>query len=264
MVPPGIPTLNLDGRSLGSIANRHPSTQGAGSSAAPSWSSLFIESQFYYVFTNMEYYEPTGKDGISEVPNHIVEEGENVWKHYLVGYFIEKRLPFLVVKNMLQKLWIVKGNFEMVADKELFYFKFGCEEDRQMVIEQGPIFVVGRVFVIRPWTDDLDSQRKEIQTVPVWVKMDLPKILWTEKGISFVARRLGKPLCVDAATANRTRLNYVKVCIAVDASCKFPDHRKFNLGKGRIVDVTFDYPWIPSFCSKCVAFGYSSEKCNKG
>ncbi|KAF9606891.1 hypothetical protein IFM89_029490 [Coptis chinensis] len=118
----------------------------------------------------------------------------------------------------------------MVADKVLFYFKFGCEEDRQMVIEQGPIFVVGRVFVIRPWADDLDSQRKGIQKVPVWVKMDLPKILWTDKGISFVAGRLGKPLCVDAATANRTRLNYAKVCIEVDAS----------------------------------SFGHSSEKCNKG
>ncbi|KAF9607838.1 hypothetical protein IFM89_002055 [Coptis chinensis] len=40
----------------------------------------------------------------------------------------------------------------MIDDKDLFYFKFFNKEDRQIVIDHGPLFLAGRIFVVRSWS----------------------------------------------------------------------------------------------------------------
>ncbi|KAF9595305.1 hypothetical protein IFM89_038457 [Coptis chinensis] len=51
------------------------------------------------------------------------------------------------------------------------------------MLEGGPLFIVGRVFIIRLWSEELDIQRKNMSMLPIWVKLyDIPKQLWTKRG----------------------------------------------------------------------------------
>ncbi|KAF9615233.1 hypothetical protein IFM89_022495 [Coptis chinensis] len=97
--------------------------------------------------------------------------------------------------------------------------------------------MAGRVFMIRPWTEELEAQRRNMTTLPILVKIwDIPKQMWTKKGISFIASRIGKPHYWDEATRKKQRLNYAKVCI--------------------------EYLWIPSTCSPCKKVGHKDTTCS--
>ncbi|KAF9586869.1 hypothetical protein IFM89_039918 [Coptis chinensis] len=103
------------------------------------------------------------------------------------GFFLEKRLPFLIVRDLLRKRWKLKGNFEMVADEELFYFKFSNSDDRNKVLETGSVYISGRCFVISKWSQDIERRRNLVQLIPIWVNLhNAPKELWTDDGLSYL------------------------------------------------------------------------------
>ncbi|KAF5185843.1 hypothetical protein FRX31_024563 [Thalictrum thalictroides] len=84
------------------------------------------------------------------------------------------------------------------------------------VVEAGPVFIVGRLFVVRRWTEEVERLRNRVNTMPVWANLyNLPKTLWTKKGISFVASVIGHPLFSDSTTFKKERLEYAQVCIEV-------------------------------------------------
>ncbi|KAF9618718.1 hypothetical protein IFM89_002413 [Coptis chinensis] len=174
-----------------------------------------------------------------------------------------KRLSYPFVKESLNKHCKVKGNYEMIADRDLLYFKFVNEEDRKMVIEHGPLFIAGRIFVVRPWSESIEQHRNKMKSLPIWVKLDLPKQLWTSNGIDFVSSIIGEPICMDNATANRTRLSYARICAFVNTDFKFPSSIRVNLGDGKEVDISLEYDWIPSLCKICNIFGHADAKCHK-
>ncbi|KAF9610146.1 hypothetical protein IFM89_020278 [Coptis chinensis] len=151
----------------------------------------------------------------------------------------------------------------MIADRELFYFKFFNDEDKQTVIDHGPIFLAGRIFVVRPWSPTVEEYRNGIKVVPLWVKLDIPKHLWTKRGLEMVTSVLGDPLCMDEATSNRTRISYARVCIVVNLVFKFLSHFLVKFGEGNIVDIGVEYEWVLEKCSFCKAFSHSDNKCLK-
>ncbi|KAF9603515.1 hypothetical protein IFM89_036788 [Coptis chinensis] len=120
-----------------------------------------------------------------------------------------------------------------------------------------------RIFIIRPWSEDLETDRDNLKTVPIWVKLhDVPKILWTKHGMSFIASRLGKPHCWDAASQKRSRLDYARACVEVLVDSLYPTYLKFRLG-GKIVTVGVEYSWKPTSCTHYQIFGHNIAKCPK-
>ncbi|KAF9626345.1 hypothetical protein IFM89_032194 [Coptis chinensis] len=103
----------------------------ASSSANPpfSWSSLFHDKSPTFVNEQLEFVESTSVDDVIEVPRFVLEEGIEQWSEFLVGYFVEKRMPFPLVKRTLKRIWKTKANYEISTDKNLFYFKFSDDED---------------------------------------------------------------------------------------------------------------------------------------
>ncbi|KAF9602841.1 hypothetical protein IFM89_031701 [Coptis chinensis] len=85
----------------------------------------------------------------------------------------------------LEKTWKTTS-YEISTNDDLFYFKFSNDKDRKKVLE-------------------------------------VPKQLWTCKGISMIASRIRKPLSWDAATKKRQRLNFTRVCIEVNVSLETLD-----------------------------------------
>ncbi|KAF9611553.1 hypothetical protein IFM89_032953 [Coptis chinensis] len=78
---------------------------------------------------NLEWIESDTTVDVVEVPDDILEEGIELWKDQLVGFFVEQRLHLPVVKQMLEKTWKTKADYEIATDKDVFYFKF--KEDKR-------------------------------------------------------------------------------------------------------------------------------------
>ncbi|PIA35113.1 hypothetical protein AQUCO_03600049v1, partial [Aquilegia coerulea] len=227
------------------------------------WSDLFKSSNSSYLDTSLEPLKPVFVDGVAEVPQDIINEGIEEWGEVVVGFFVDRRLPFKVVKESLTKIWKVKGAFSITTDKELYYFNFHDEEDRKSVTEQGPVFIAGRLFVVRRWTEEVERLRDRVNTMPMWANLyNLPKTLWTKKGISFVASVIGFPLFSDAMTFKKERLEYARVCIEVSCDQQFESTIQLKMGEEYAL-IKVDYPWKPPACTICQCFGHKTTKCAK-
>ncbi|KAF9618231.1 hypothetical protein IFM89_000866 [Coptis chinensis] len=104
-------------------------------------------------------------------------KGLNEWREYVVGIFLEQRLPYPVVKEFLKKKWKTKGVYEMVADSNLFYFKFSNEEDKRKVLENPQIFMAGKCFIVTQWTQDIERRKDVVKAIPIWLNLyNVPKV----------------------------------------------------------------------------------------
>ncbi|KAF5182809.1 zinc ion binding / nucleic acid binding protein [Thalictrum thalictroides] len=245
-----------------SMAEAFPSLPNKGKSVVPNpWAALF-NYQTPGFATSLSSFVPTFVDGHADVPQELIDQGLEVWKDYAVGFFIDRKLPYKLVKDSLTKAWKLGADFEMITDKQLYYFKFVSEEDKRKVIEMGPVFIVGRVFIISNWSPEIEAQRDYITSVPIWAKiLDLPKELWTDDGISYAASLIGNPKCMDELTAKRKRLSFARVCVEVDVSRELPKTISLKIGQ-KFYICKVEYPWIPLSCSKCKRFGHSDKKCH--
>ncbi|KAF9624274.1 hypothetical protein IFM89_009182 [Coptis chinensis] len=170
-------------------------------------------------------------------------------------------MSFPFVKNALEKTWKLKGSMDITTDRDLFYISFTASEDKQAVLEGGPIFIAGKIFVVMPWSPEAESQRNNVTTVPIWAKLSkVPKELWTKKGLSFLASLIGGPLCMDGATSMKRRLDFAKVCVTIPLDFEFPSSIKLKI-RGKVVFVDVEYPWKPPSCSRCSRFGHLTARC---
>ncbi|KAF9607568.1 hypothetical protein IFM89_036930 [Coptis chinensis] len=170
-------------------------------------------------------------------------------------------MSFPFVKNALEKAWKIKGSMDITTDRDLFYISFSVSEDKQAVLEGGPIFIAGKIFVVMPWTPEAESQRNNVSTVPIWAKLSkVPKELWTKKGLSFLASLIGGPLCMDGATSMKRRLDFAKVCVTIPLDFEFPSSIKLKI-RGKHIFVDVEYPWKPPSCSRCCRFGHPTARC---
>ncbi|KAF5196087.1 hypothetical protein FRX31_014324 [Thalictrum thalictroides] len=165
------------------------------------WCSLLKEpppSAGKEIFTFME---PTLEDGILEIEEEILKEGSKEWEEKLVGFFLDKKLPFMVVKEAILKKWKPKGQVDVALDGDIFYFTFYNSEDKHEALDLGSVYLSGKLFVIKPWSREVEENRGEIHSVPIWVKMHhVPKNLWNIKGFS----RL------DCGVFGHSKANYIK------------------------------------------------------
>ena len=75
----------------------------------------------------LQYSKPQRTDGkfVVKPPEEAVMEGIDMWKGCLVGQFLDKQLPFSVVRLLVNKLW---GKKEMpdisTTENGLYFFRF--------------------------------------------------------------------------------------------------------------------------------------------
>ncbi|KAF5208029.1 zinc ion binding / nucleic acid binding protein, partial [Thalictrum thalictroides] len=228
------------------------------------WANLFRSDKGESFNVDLYQYEPCYENGVAKCPIDILEKGDKEWKEYIVGFFMGRRLPYPMVKEALKKQWKVKGNYEIATDEDFFYFKFSNDEDRRVVMDQGPVFIAGRIFILKPWNNSIESQRRQFRSIPLWVNVHgVPKNLWTKEGLSYIGSLLGKPICTDEATIKKTRLTFARICVEVESIASLPVSKKVDISEEEPVTLTFDYPWKPQQCAKCNEFGHTEKRCGE-
>ena len=246
--PDFAPTINLE------MANDPP---------VKSWKSLV--SMPVKTDGPLKYYKPHCADGIfvAKPPVEAVNEGIDMWKGCLVGQFLDKRLPFPVVRSLVNRLW---GKREMpdisTTENGLFFFRFRDPEARDWVMDAGPWHLAGRPFILRAWKPGMDMLNIQLSSIPIWVRFyNIPLEYWTNTCLGHIASTVGIPLHLDPLTENQTKLSFARICIEVGVDCKFPKSVLLDRGNGNYSTIRIEYPWAPQCCSECKLFGHSLVNC---
>ena len=191
-------------------------------------------------------------------------EGINMWRGCLVGQFLDKRLPFQVVRSLVDKLW---GKKEMpdisTTENDLYFFRFRDPDARDWVMESGPWHLAGRPFILRAWQPGMDMLKIQLTTIPIWVKFyNIHLEYWTNTCLGYIASVACNPLHLDSLTENLSKQYFAMKCVEVGVECDFPKSVLLVMGNGKYTKIRIEYPWAPQCCSYYKWFGHKLVNCH--
>ncbi|KAI6697193.1 hypothetical protein NL676_017312 [Syzygium grande] len=220
-----------------------------------SWVAVARSAEKRY---GLSFIPPTIVDGkpLVQISEAILEDSNPKWKECLVGYFVGKKLPFMLTETTVKNVW---GNnlVDVMANGDgFFFFHIPDESFRRKVLDGGPITILRVPMILKQWHPNLKLIKDQHQSIPIWVKLrDIPYALWSAFGISTIANALGKPLHVDSQTEKMRMLSYARVCIEIKASQIMLDSVDVKLND-EIWLVKVEYEWRPISCISCGTFGH--------
>ncbi|OVA15714.1 protein of unknown function DUF4283 [Macleaya cordata] len=241
--------------SLSSTNHAHPNVP---------WVSLFASSKRLSSSAVLSFIPPTSVEGklMVTISSDDYKEQIRTCDEFLIGSFVGRRLPYSLVKESLVKVWGLKGEFSLtIHGQSAFVFKFSCDEDRQMALEHGPVYIANRLFIVRTWQPFLEQEIAVLKSIPIWVCLkNVPLHMWNPKGLSSIASAIGKPIMMDNLTASGDRRSFARVCVEVSADDILLEAIPVLIDGHRKVNVTTEYSWKPQKCSSCKTFGHSSTR----
>lgn len=132
-----------------------------------------------------------------------------------IGRFLGRppSLDFLRQENL--RKWKTKGQVHVMDLVRGFYiFRFMNEEDKNMILAQGPWTPRGQPLNLFSWKSGFDPLTADIGKSSIWIQLiNLPIELRTKKLIESVAAHFGAVLQVDDMTLNDARGSFCRVCV---------------------------------------------------
>lgn len=215
----------------------------------------------------LKFHPPLIKDAQVVVcpPVEVVEAGASKWADCVVGYFLDKQLPFSAVESIAKRIWRKFGIQQVLSnDKGFFFFKFSQDGAHRRVIEAGPWHFGGKLMVLKQWSSQMKLEKDEFDTVPLWAQFyNVPLELWNEEGLSYIASAIGNPLYADSMTESGQRLSFARICVEVVVGSDFPNSVCVEYANGKNVVIGVKYPWKPLRCLECHLFGHSEAQCGR-
>lgn len=196
------------------------------------------------------------------VPTTVTERGRREWHNTLVGFFLDRKLPYSLVVPAASKFWGNAGLVDTLAsDQGTFFFKFDTQVSLDAVLEGGPWHFAGRPIILRKWEPHLSIEKDNISKIPIWVHFfNIPLEYWTPEGLSYIASMIGKPLRVDKTTAEGRRISYARICIEIDATEEWLTEFELEATAGiKPISIKVEYQWTPTRCSMCKCFGHDCQ-----
>ena len=92
-----------------------------------SWAERVSKTSVTTSRKQLKYFEPSieASKVVVSLPPEIEEQGLKKWEHYLVGYFLDPKLPQSVVRSITMKLWAKQGLIDAIPHGSGFYiFRF--------------------------------------------------------------------------------------------------------------------------------------------
>lgn len=213
---------------------------------------------------NLSYFPPQLRDSKVVVcpPQDVVDQGSDLWTDCIVGYFLDKKVPFPIVKNIVMRIWEKFGIYDVRAnDQGFFFFKFSKVDAYRSLMETGPCHIAGKLMILKQWEPQMVLTKENLSTIPIWVQFsNIPLEFWTERGLSYIASGIGKPLYADVLTEKGQRLSFAKICVEVTVDSPLPDVVEVEYANGSSAFVATKYPWKPSRCSECRVFGHTEAR----
>jgi len=100
----------------------------------------------------LKFYKPDDGNARNciEMPVAVTKEGSKKWESTLMGYFIEKKLPYSLVSKAAYRYWGKVGLSEVLATESgYFFFKFSTTDQKDAVMEGGPWHFASQPMILK-------------------------------------------------------------------------------------------------------------------
>ncbi|XP_074265521.1 uncharacterized protein LOC141587960 [Silene latifolia] len=98
----------------------------------------------------------------------------------------------------------------------------------------------------------------------VWVLFpNLDPCFWSQAALSKVASFVGRPICADEPTTNKSKIAFARILVEVDLSKELPKGMTLQTPYRGTVLQKIVYEWLPYYCHTCHKIGHTMDRCNK-
>ncbi|GKB16211.1 zinc knuckle CX2CX4HX4C containing protein [Tanacetum coccineum] len=208
------------------------------------------------------------------IPKAAVDEVREHFSNTLYGYFIGKRIPFLIVEKYVLNTWAKYGIERAIIRNGFYLFKFKTKEGMEQVMEHGPWTIRLSPLILNIWKPNTKLVKEEVASIPVWVKLHkVPIVAYSEVGLSYITSKLGKPIMLDSYTCDMClnpwgRSSYARALIEMTSDRAFVESLVVGIpledGLGHSMEtIEVEYEWKPPHCGVCKTFGHTLSTCPK-
>ncbi|KAI8542487.1 hypothetical protein RHMOL_Rhmol08G0141500 [Rhododendron molle] len=223
----------------------------------PKWSSVVAQSSSGESPMTLSYFPPvvTAEKPVVYLPPSVEAKGCQQWADCVVGYFLDKKVHFKLVKDIVTNIWRKFGIYEVLSnDRGFYFFKFSHGDAIRKLIEAGPWLIAGKLMILKPWRPQMSLEKKQLSKIPIWEQFSsIPLEFWNEEGLSRIASAIGVPLYADDTTENCQRLSFARICVEVDVRTELLDSVEVVNAAGVSCEIPVKYSWKPIRCSKKAA-----------
>ncbi|XP_031260174.1 uncharacterized protein LOC116118323 [Pistacia vera] len=199
------------------------------------------------------------KDDILHILDDVIDDNDVEWLRCIVGCFLGYSMPFHAVRSIAFHAWEATGLEDVMSTGTGFYiFRFRDKDAVHSILERGSWMFRGKSIILQQWHAQFTFDKGRISKVLVWARLNgLPYPLWSHKGLCIVSSMLGRLLSSDKTTSERTRLDYGRVCVELDAAKPLRCHIEFQCRISvEAIQIIVEYEWTPKRCPKCYVFGH--------
>ncbi|GJU97362.1 zinc knuckle CX2CX4HX4C containing protein [Tanacetum coccineum] len=126
-----------------------------------------VDTNFYPLVADLVF----GGVNIS-IPHKVVETVSTSFEHTLYGYFIGKRMAFLVVEYYVRNNWAKHGLKRIMMNSNgFFFFKFDLCVGLEAILEGGPWLIRKSLIILKKWLMDTRLFKEELTRILIWVKL---------------------------------------------------------------------------------------------
>ncbi|XP_074313849.1 uncharacterized protein LOC141649045 [Silene latifolia] len=178
------------------------------------------------------------------------------WSCTLVGTVMGRQTSIVKLNSLVSKHWNHITTPEVLYFSRGWYcFRFLCKEDMESV-QLDSWNINGYPLVFKPWSPTVAEELSVVISVPVWVLFpNLDPCFWSQSALSKVASFVGRPICTDEPTTNKSKIAFARILVEVDLSQDLP--------KGMCRYPNIEYEWVPHFCHTCKKIGHTQDRCNR-
>lgn len=230
-----------------------------------SWDSFDIK-KLRNAGCKLKYVAPESIQGqvVGRIEAADVQTELEYWKTSVVCYVLGANPPFPIFNGFIKRVWGQYGIDKILMQQNgMFVIRFTTEVGRDTVLNNGILHFDKKPIILEPWTDNLNYAKKEVDKVPVWIRLEnLELKYWNANSLSSIASLVGSPIMADSMTESRERIQYARLLVEVDTK-KMPEIVLFANEKGVLVEQQVTYEWKPTQCSFCKGYGHEEPVCKK-
>ncbi|XP_074303248.1 uncharacterized protein LOC141637696 [Silene latifolia] len=149
-----------------------------------------------------------------------------LWSNTLMGNVLGGRPTLKTVQEFVNKTWANIASPTVQYFKQgWFTFRFDSDAALNNVLKQGPWKVGHNTLILKQWSPSFSLDMDRVAKVPIWILFPgLDPFLRTDKVLSKMASKVGKPLFADPATTSKEKLSFARVLVEADVSKELPSH----------------------------------------
>lgn len=192
------------------------------------------------------------------------EEGKSLWKHAIVGAFLDFKPSHADVIHWVEVNWKSYQPRVSHIKPGVYLFDFKSEADKLAVLGRDWSFYHKSSIALRDWNPDMDIDSMAFNTRRMWIQ--LPKLnyrFWSRKNLSKLASYIGVPIVMDRLTTSSSRLSFARILVEVSVDAELPDFIPVTHLDGFESQQALIYEHTLPKSSRCGFIGHSINECRK-